>query len=134
MYIMQFQYKLLVPDFMTDDDTYVVANSYEIFSLICLEKMDNWIWLGMRFSLYFWSSCWLSLYYLGSSQTDTCFLVRNISCDFSLQIKALWHLPSLFFPEFCIAQRNKHLMQKLLIFFLISFHIWSYLYLLLNAI
>ena len=41
MYIMQFQYKLLVPDFMTDDDTYVVANSYEILILISVKKMDN---------------------------------------------------------------------------------------------
>ena len=38
---MQFQYKSLVPDLMNDDDTYVVANSYEILILISVEKMDS---------------------------------------------------------------------------------------------
>ena len=115
MYIMQFQYKLLVPDFMTDDDTYVVANSYEILILISVEKMDNWICFSMCFFLYFWSSCWLSLFYLISWQAYTCFFIRSISSYFYLQIKSLWHLSSLCFPEFCIAQGNKHLMQKSLI-------------------
>ena len=51
-----------------------------------------------------------------SWQTNTCFLVGNLLCDFSLQINFLWHLPSLCFPEFCIAPGNKHWMQKTCLF------------------
>ena len=115
------EYKSLVPGLMTDDDTYVFTNSNETLTLVSLEKMNNWICFNMRFSLYFWSSCWLSLLYLSSWQTNTCFLVRNVPCDFLLQIKSLWHLLLLRFLEFCIAQGIKNLMQKFLISFLYLF-------------
>ena len=66
----------------------------------------------IHLDLYSSNSCLFSFVWMGSSQTKTCFVFKNLSWLGCLHTKFVWQWPSLCLPLFLSAPGYKHWKQK----------------------